>query len=207
MRTASDRSIATTIAEHLGFFDEIMASKGTTNLAGKPKAKALEQHFGHAGFDYAGNSRADLAVWQHARRAIVVNASASLAKKAEACCELEQIFPSSTIGFTTWSRVLRVHQWLKNLLLFIPLLAAHQLTNLDSWLALILAFASFSLCASSVYIANDLLDLENDRQHPRKCKRPFASGLVPSWMGVVLAPLLLRSSLVLAQDLEGVFLP
>ncbi len=205
--TASDRSIATAISEHLGVFDEVMASDGITNLAGEHKAEMLEQRFGHAGFDYAGNSRADLAVWQRARRALVVNASADLVKKAGACCEVERVFPSPALGFIAWCRVLRVHQWLKNLLLFAPLFAAHQLTNLDTWLALILAFFSFSLCASSVYIVNDLLDLESDRQHPRKCNRPFASGLVPAWMGVVLAPLLLLSSLTLAQYVGGTFLP
>lgn len=205
--TASDRSIAIAISEHLGVFDEVMASDGTTNLAGKHKADALEQRFGQAGFDYAGNSHADLAVWQRARRAVVVNASADLARQASAQCEVERVFPASAVGFTAWRRVLRVHQWMKNLLLFIPLFAAHQLTNPDTWLALILAFASFSLCASSVYIANDLLDLESDRQHPRKCNRPFASGLVPAWMGVILAPILLLASLAIARYAGGSFLP
>ena len=205
--TASDHSIAIAISEHLGIFDEVMASDGTTNLAGKNKAEALERRFGHAGFDYAGNSRADLAVWQCARQAVVVNASAGLAKQAGVYCEVEQVFPSSTVGFTSWLRVLRVHQWMKNLLLFIPLFAAHQLTNLNDWLVLILAFFSFSLCASSVYIVNDLLDLESDRQHPRKRNRPFASGLVPASMGVALAPLLLLGSLALAQHVGGSFLP
>lgn len=205
--TASDTCIATAIAEHLGIFDEVMASDGTINLAGTFKAEMLEQRYGRAGFDYVGNSRADLAVWQVARRAVVVNASADLAEKAAAVCEVEQVFPSLALNFTAWRRVLRVHQWLKNLLLFVPLFAAHQLTSLDTWLALTLAFFSFSLCASSVYIVNDLLDLESDRQHPRKCNRPFASGLVPAWMGVVLAPLLLLCSLVLAQYVGGTFLP
>jgi 4-hydroxybenzoate polyprenyltransferase/phosphoserine phosphatase len=203
--TASDLFIATAISEHLGIFDEVIASDGTTNLAGKHKAEALEQRFGHAGFDYVGNSRKDLAVWQRSRRAVVVNASADLAKKAEGYCEVERVFPSHTFSFTAWHQVPRVHQWLKNLLLFVPIFAAHQLTNLDTWLALILAFFSFSLCASSVYIANDLLDLESDRQHPRKCDRPFASGLVPSWMGVVLASLFLLSSLALARYVGGSF--
>jgi 4-hydroxybenzoate polyprenyltransferase/phosphoserine phosphatase len=205
--TASDHSIAIAIAKHLGVFDEVMASDGTTNLAGKHKAEALEQRFGYAGFDYAGNSRADLKVWQKARRAVVVNASADLVQKVSAFCDVERVFTPPALGFKAWIRVLRVHQWLKNLLLFIPLLAAHQFTNQDSWLALILAFVSFSLCASSVYIANDLLDLESDRLHPRKCNRPFASGLVPAWMGVVLAPLLMLGSLVLAQHVDGMFLP
>jgi len=95
----------------------------------------------------------------------------------------------------------------QNLLLFVPLLAAHQLGNGPAWLALLLAFASFSLCASSVYIANDLLDLESDRLHPRKRLRPFASGQMPVWMGVVFAPLLLLASLLLATFVGGQFLP
>jgi len=205
--TASDRSIAMAISEHVGVFDEVMASDGTTNLAGEHKAEALEQRFGRAGFDYAGNSRADLAVWQRARRAVVVNASVDLAKQAGARCEVERVFSSPAVGFAVYRRVLRVHQWMKNLLLFVPLLAAHQITNADTWLALVLAFFAFSLCASSVYIANDLLDLESDRHHPRKCKRPFASGMVSAWEGVILAPILLLASLAIGWHVGGSFLP
>jgi 4-hydroxybenzoate polyprenyltransferase len=205
--TASDFAIATAISTHLGVFDEVMASDGIKNLAGKNKAEALEQRFGRAGFDYAGNSRADIPVWQNARRAIIVNASIDLAEKVQAFCKVEEVFPSPAIDLKTLRHVLRVHQWMKNLLLFVPLFAAHQLLNIEAWLALILAFFSFSLCASSVYIANDLLDLESDRLHPRKCKRPFASGVVPAWAGVIMSPLLLLVSLLLAGQVEGMFLP
>jgi len=205
--TASDRSIATTISEHLDIFEEVIASDGIANLAGKHKAEVLVQRFGHAGFDYAGNSRDDFAVWQCARRGVIVNASEYVVNKSRNCCEVEQVFLSPVLGFTAWRRVLRAHQWLKNLLLFVPFFAAHQITNLDTWFALVLAFFSFSLCASSVYIVNDLLDLESDRQHSRKRHRPFASGLVSAWMGVVLVPLLLLSSLGLAQYVGGTFAP
>jgi 4-hydroxybenzoate polyprenyltransferase/phosphoserine phosphatase len=205
--TASDIAIATAISTHLGVFDEVMASDGIKNLAGKNKAEALEQRFGRAGFDYAGNSRADIPVWQNARRAIIVNASIDLTEKVQAFCKVEEIFPSPAIDLKTLRRVLRVHQWMKNLLLFVPLFAAHQLLNVEAWLALILAFFSFSLCASSVYITNDLLDLESDRLHPRKCKRPLASGVVPAWAGVIMAPILFLVSLLLAKQVEGMFLP
>ena len=201
--TASDKSIALSIAEHLEIFDEVIASDGSVNLAGNHKAEVLEQLFGRSGFDYIGNSKADLAVWARARRAVVVNASADLAKKAADLCEVAQIFPAKALGFSAWCRVLRVHQWLKNLLLFVPIFAAHQLTSSDAWTSLILAFFSFSLCASSVYITNDLLDLESDRLHPRKRNRPFASGLVPTWMGVALAPVLLFISLWLGSYVGG----
>ena len=186
--TASDMSIATAIAAHLDIFDDVMASDGVVNLAGHHKAEALEQRFGRAGFDYAGNSRADLAT------------------RAAAQCEVERVFAAPAAGLGTWRRVLRVHQWMKNLLLFVPLMAAHLLTEVDTLLVLGIAFVAFSLCASSVYIANDLLDLESDRQHPRKCTRPFASGVVPAWMGVALAPLLLVASIVLASVVGTGFL-
>lgn len=204
--TASDKSIADLIANHLDIFDEVIASDGLINLAGKHKAELLEQRFGRAGFDYAGNSNADIAVWAFARHAVVVNASNTLRVKAEELCKVEQVFPPPARGFTAWRRVLRVHQWLKNLLLFVPMFAAHQLTNGNTWLSLALAFFSFSLCASSVYIANDLFDLESDRQHPRKRKRPFACGQVPAWMGVALSPVLLASSLGLGSYVGGNFL-
>jgi 4-hydroxybenzoate polyprenyltransferase/phosphoserine phosphatase len=192
--SASDKSIATPIANHLEIFDEVLASDGSTNLVGEYKAEALEQRFGRAGFDYVGNSDADLAVWKRARRAIVANASDSLIYQTEKLCEIERVFPKKRSQLDIWRRVFRVHQWMKNLLLFIPMLAAHQLTHFETWFTLTLAFISFSLCASSVYITNDLLDLESDRLHPRKRERPFASGQVPSWIGVVLAPLLLLLS-------------
>ena len=196
--TASDRSIADPIAEHLGIFDEVIASNGVSNIAGEHKAAALVQRFEHCGYDYAGNSHKDLPVWLHARKAIVVNGSSDLVKKAQDISTVERVFPKQDIGFSTWRRVLRIHQWLKNILLFAPLFAAHELGNEEAWIPLILAFGAFSLCASSVYIANDLLDLESDRLHPRKRNRPFASGFVPAWMGVLLAPLLLTVSLGVA---------
>jgi 4-hydroxybenzoate polyprenyltransferase len=204
--TASDSSIASAISNHLGVFDEVLASNGTINLAGKQKAILLAERFGHAGFDYAGNSHTDLAIWQCARKAILVNAKANLAKQARKVCEIEQIFPSPTLNGITGLSLFRIHQWLKNLLLFVPLFAAHQLNDAHTWLLLILAFFAFSFCASSVYIVNDLLDLESDRQHPRKCKRPFAAGLVPVWIGVILAPILLFISFILAYHVNPPFL-
>lgn len=205
--TASDRRIAEAIASHVGVFDEVLASDGVTNLAGDSKAEVLEQRFGHGGFDYAGNSSADLKVWRRARKAIVVNGRPGLARKTAALCGVEREFPPRQQGVTVWRKVLRVHQWLKNVLLFVPLVAAHRVTDVEDWLTLLLAFISFSLCASTVYIANDLLDLESDRAHPRKRLRPFASGAVPAWQGVLLAPLLLAASLALGAMVGGSFLP
>jgi len=203
--TATHKSIADAIGEHLGIFDSVMATDDSTNLSGGSKAKALEERFGHKGFDYAGNHAVDMDVWRSARRAIVVNGAPGLAERAAGVTQVERQFPRRPIGWQAWLRVLRVHQWLKNLLLFVPILAAHQFADAGVMGKLGLAFVAFCLCASAVYVANDLLDLESDRMHPRKRLRPFASGDVPAWMGVTLAPVLLASSVALGLLVGGSF--
>lgn len=204
--TASDQSIADAISQHLGLFDEVMASNGLINLEGRHKAKALVDKFGEKGFDYAGNSIPDLEVWKHARKAIVVNASTRLISNVGAIADVEAVFDDLNSKFTVWLKALRVHQWLKNMLLFVPLMAAHQLTDGPAWISLIWAFVAFSLCASSVYIANDLLDLESDRQHPRKRNRPFASGVLPIHSGAIAAPLLFLLSCAAGAYVSMAFL-
>ncbi len=196
--TAADRSIADAVAEHLGIFDEVLASDGQTNLGGARKAEALERRFGAGGFDYAGNARTDLKVWSRARKAVVVNAPDSVSRAARQVSEVGRTFAAEPAGPGTLARVLRMHQWAKNLLLFMAPLAAHILPDADLAVSLVLAFCAFSLCASAVYVANDLLDLDSDRHHPRKRRRPFASGRVPVAAGVLLAPLLLAGALLLA---------
>ena len=196
--TASDRVIAESIAGYLGIFDEVIASDGLQNIAGKKKADVLITRFGLHNFDYIGNSTTDLTVWEAAKNSILVNASSKTIRAAMLQGNVIKQFPVRPINVSAIARMLRIHQWLKNLLIFIPLVAAHEWANTSLISQLILAFFSFSLCASSVYIANDLLDLDNDRLHPRKRKRPFASGLIPVWAGVVTAPVLLAISTTLA---------
>jgi len=195
--TASDERIAAAIAGHMGLFDEVLASDGETNLGGAAKAQRLCARFGERGFDYAGNARADLPVWAVARAAVVVNAPQTLAEAARTCCPVERHFPAQRPGPGVWLRMLRVHQWLKNLLLVVPLAAGHHLTQAESWPPLLLGILSFCLCASAVYLANDLLDLESDRRHPRKCMRAIASGRVGILRAVLLAPVLLLMSAAL----------
>ncbi|WHZ25496.1 MAG: Integral membrane protein [Nitrospira sp.] len=186
--TATNMSVAQRIANHLQLFNEVMASDGENNLAGVRKKAALDEAYGEGQYIYAGNSSDDIHVWNGASKGIVVNAASSVLVKAKKITEIHSDFPRLPITLSAWRRVFRFHQWLKNLLIFVPLLAAHRLSETDSLTQLIVTFISFSLCASAVYITNDLLDLESDRQHPRKKHRPFASGLVPISYGVLLAP-------------------
>jgi 4-hydroxybenzoate polyprenyltransferase len=186
--TASDATLAKQVAEHLGVFDEVMASDGALNLASSRKAEALVERFGFERFDYAGNSFADVAVWKACRRAVVVNASPGVRTSAAAVATVEHVFPGPQGSLPSWLKALRLRQWVKNLLVFLPLLGAHELLNPPLLAQACWAFLAFSLCASSVYLVNDLVDIESDRRHPRKRLRPFAAGLIsiPGGTGVAL---------------------
>jgi 4-hydroxybenzoate polyprenyltransferase len=204
--TASNELVANKVSNHLGFFDDVIASDVNTNLKGKNKRYALEKRFGNKGYDYAGNSSTDIEVWAGANHAIVVNASSSVHTKAIQVTSVSHTFESERVRIFDWYKALRVHQWLKNLLLFVPALAAHQLDSIQSFNNLLIAFISFSLCASSVYITNDLLDLESDRVHPRKRYRPFASAKLSIFVGMTLFPILIFFSISLAMMVGKEFL-
>ncbi|WP_241516912.1 UbiA family prenyltransferase [Roseateles puraquae] len=202
--TASDQRLADGVAGHLGLFDEVIGSDGQTNLSGEAKASRLVARFGERGFDYAGNSSDDLPVWRRAREAVVVAAGSSVAKAARAQGQVAREFPAATASLRTWLKALRLHQWLKNLLVFLPLLGAFRFESHLVMQAL-LAFLAYGLCASSVYVVNDLMDLESDRAHPRKRLRPFASGLIGVPQALVATVLLLSLSVVFALQLPPAF--
>ncbi len=195
--TASDQSIAEAIAAHLGIFDEVHGSDGARNLKGEEKAAFLTRRFGKGGYTYMGDSGADLPVWRDAARAVTVNASSSLRERAEQAAPATEHLATVPNNISPYLRALRPHQWLKNVLVFLPILAGHHL-DLPTVLKAVLAFAAYSVIASSVYVMNDLFDLNADRAHPRKCKRPFASGAVPLSHGMVMAATLLFAGAVLA---------
>ncbi|OGV27636.1 MAG: hypothetical protein A3F18_07605 [Legionellales bacterium RIFCSPHIGHO2_12_FULL_37_14] len=203
--TAADQSVALSIANYLGVFDSVIASDGKININGVNKRLALQKILGGQQYDYAGNSASDMGVWRGARKIIVVNARKAVLKGAQKIAEVDKVIPRAPRMRVHWRQVFRIHQWIKNLLLFVPLLAAHQIDSLPQLQKLLLAFISFSTCASAVYIINDLLDLESDRQHPRKCHRPFASGAVPIAYGFFGAPFLLAVSFILALAVNQAF--
>ncbi len=203
--TATNVKVGELIANHLGLFDEVIASDDIENVSGEAKARRLQERFGDKGFDYAGNSTVDLDVWKVANRGIVVNAPQHLEVKAREVCDVTLVFPPKQASYKDYVMMLRSHQWLKNTLLFTSAFASHQILNVSYLLPLVLAFLAFSLCASAVYIMNDLFDLSSDRAHPRKKRRPFASGLIPVWKGVIFAPVLLLISFILAASINAQF--
>jgi len=195
--TASDRALAALVAEHVGLFDEVLASDGQTNLRGRNKGAHLAGRFGERGFDYAGNSSVDLPVWARAREALVVNAPAGLVARARQLGTVGGVFPGAGgVPVAAAIRALRPHQWVKNLIIFVPLITSHKINQLPLALDALSAFIAFSLCASGVYLVNDLCDLDADRVHPAKRERPFAAGALPLQAGLIGAPLLLAAGLL-----------
>lgn len=210
--TASLQATADAVAAHLDLFDEAHGSGDGVNLKGANKARFLQERFGVGGYGYIGDAPADLPVWEHSAGAVTVNPSAVFRKRVDALGKDTMHLDVVPSRVRDYLRVLRPHQWLKNALVFVPMLAAHQLTPAMVWQSL-LALVAFSLVASSTYVLNDLLDLAADRAHPRKCQRPFASGAVKVSHGTWMAPMLglaggavaLMSGLGLFAMLAGYF--
>ncbi len=205
LTTGADRRLAERVAAHLGIFTGVLASDGRTNLTGHNKLASFQARFGDAGYDYIGNSRADLPLLAHAGAAMVANPDTALRRAVrERRFPVAQQFMDRASGLKTLQRTLRVHQWAKNFLIFLPFVLAHA-WHAVTVLQACLAFACFSLCASGTYIVNDLLDIEADRKHPRKRRRPFAAGDLQAKAGVVLAAALLAAAFVGATALSGRF--
>jgi len=183
--TASDEQLAGQVATHLGVFDQVVSSNGQRNLKGRTKADFLEQQFGRGRFSYLGDSRSDVAVWERAASAVVVSSSRSLAKQAARVTWVERHFPSPGANPRTVVRALRLHHWSKNILLFLPVLLAHKL-KVDLLIREAMAFVWFGFAASGVYVLNDMLDVQSDRQHPWKAIRPFAAGALSMPTGILL---------------------
>ncbi|MCP2499961.1 MAG: UbiA family prenyltransferase [Deltaproteobacteria bacterium] len=202
LATASDRKIAEPIARHLGFFDDVVASDGITNLKGEAKANALADLYGERGFSYAGNSRSDLPVWRRAKSALPVNTSRSVSRTVAALLPIERKFRDRKPILRAFIREIRPHQWVKNILIFIPPLIGHILSDAAVLFRTIVTFEAFCLAASGIYLMNDLLDLETDRNHPRKRNRPFASGDLPLQFGLA-GPILIASAVAIGSAVSS----
>lgn len=199
LATASPRRWASAVAEHLGVFQSVLATDANCNLKGDTKRRAIESLCAAEGwklYAYVGDSRVDLRIWNGASQAFVVGA-APLTNRARQVCASVTSLDTPRPGLRTFARALRMHQWLKNVLLFVPLILAHSLV-LEKSLSAVVAFFCWSLCASGVYLVNDLLDIDADRQHPKKRRRAFAAGTLPVAWGPIMAGGLFATSIVSA---------
>ncbi len=196
--TASDQHVADAVAAHLGIFESAIGSDGVTNLSGEAKGRSLRTRF-PGGFAYAGDSRVDLNVWAMASGVVLVNASSGTISRVRArgwpiLAEFARVRP----GVKDWLAAIRLHQWTKNALMLVPLLLGHRAADPHALLRVLAAMLLISLAASGTYILNDLSDLEADRLHAKKWRRPFASGRLSPLSGVLAASFLIIGSLVMA---------
>lgn len=194
LASASHESYVKAIADHLGLFDGWFATNDDMNLASEAKADLLVQRFGEGGFDYVGNDRADLPVWSKARQAVVVRAAPKIVRAARSVQPSAILIEREGGRLKHWGKLLRLHQWAKNGLLFVPLLAAQRF-DVGSILLVIAAFFAFSLTSSAIYVINDLVDIDADRRHPTKRRRPLAAGTVPILEAIVAPPILITIAL------------
>lgn len=205
LATAAHWRVAEPLAAHLGCFDAILASDDRENLKSQRKAAAiatLAREEDWQGYSYAGDSLADLAAWQAADEVVVVNPTPSLLQRLRRLKKPLSIVGVSETGWAALLEACRPHQWAKNLLLFMPMVLAHRF-DMPAARGATIAFVVFSLCASGVYILNDIGDVAADRQHPRKRLRPVASGRLTISAGLRLAAFLSAAGL----GLSAAFLP
>lgn len=185
LASASPVIFVQAVADHLGLFDKVIATEDN-NLKGVEKLAALRASYPKADIRYIGDSNSDIPIWKGLGKALMVNPSRITRKRVEfAQIPIEIIDDSQHLSLKLITRSFRYHQWAKNFLIFLPLFLAHAY-QVDLWKITILSFISFSLTASSIYILNDLFDLEADRKHPKKKQRPFASGALSISQGVIL---------------------
>jgi 4-hydroxybenzoate polyprenyltransferase len=205
--TDGDRRTAERIAAHLQLFDEVVSTEPAAAggaMAAERKREALVSRFGAGGFDYVTADPADDRVWAAARGAVVIGGAALAARVARSTTLLQRIALSQG-SWRRWVRAMRLHQWVKNALVFLPALLAHRILVGPVLRGALLAFLAFGLYASSAYLFNDLLDLDSDRKHFRKRHRPFAAATLSVRSGLIVGGLLFAAALAVALDVNLAF--
>ncbi|MBL3568131.1 prenyltransferase [Rhodovulum sulfidophilum] len=200
----ADPGLVAALAGHYGFVEEGAGAEGAAPPEGAAKARALAERFGRRGFDYAGARAADRPVWREADRALLLGRQHRLAAELSAAGHPVEEIPAGW-KLRDLGRALRPHQWVKNVLLLLPALAAHDFRP-ETLALVLLGILAFSAAASCIYIVNDLLDLEADRLHETKCRRPFACGKVPIGAGMAAGAVLALMALGVGAALGPSFL-
>ncbi|HEY5653191.1 MAG TPA: UbiA family prenyltransferase [Pontiella sp.] len=201
LATGANFRTANAVAEHLEIFDDILSSNEEINLRHNRKLEAIRERFQK--FSYAGNDAADFPIWDAAEEIILVNPTRS--SKRQYAAKASLVFTEQRpVGFMAL-QAMRPKQWLKNILIFSPMILAHRFTEMDCLMKAGIAFVAFSLAASSIYILNDLFDLSADQHHPRKKNRPFAAGNLSIVKGALLSSALVALSFVISTLLPPLF--
>jgi len=208
--TATNRIYAEQIAKYLELFSEVIASDEQINLKSRRKRSKLDLFYGDKSYDYIGDSSADIVVWQGAKKSLLVGSERKKNQFESNGLLFDEVFSSDSSSIYSrtkiWVRALRIHQWSKNVLIFVPLFLSHRVSDQESLIVVVLAFFSFSIAASANYLINDLVDIELDRNHSSKKNRPFASGDLFVGNGIIAIPVLFMVSAFVLQFLPLQFI-
>jgi 4-hydroxybenzoate polyprenyltransferase len=205
LATASPVTCAIEIAKVHPFFSKVYGTDNNINLKGANKLNLLVKEFGNGKFDYIGNSKPDLVIFTSCRYAYLVNATSAVERSAKQLNNLKNTWGSAGATFKDYIKAVRAYQWIKNLLLFVPLITSHSLQSFNLLIISFFAFLAFNLVASAGYLLNDLLDISSDRRHPRKQFRPVASGKVSVAKALLIAVIFLAAGLIFAATLNLFF--
>jgi len=191
--TSLSKEYAQRISCHLGFFKSVLSREELLSTVDPKKSKNDLPDSAPVDFVYVCREVEDINLCGNGN-VVLVNPDQSTLYTIRNQCNIEQVIVSSKGGLFKYIQAIRVHQWLKNLLVFVPLITAHQIDDPILVLRTILAFFAFSLCASGVYLLNDLIDISDDRKHQKKCKRPFAAATISVKTGTLLIPVFTLSA-------------
>lgn len=204
LATASDEIIANQIAEHVGIFDQVIASTPGNNLKGKNKLEVIKANSPNGEFEYIGDSSADYPIWAEATLSGFVNPPKPAHTIQNNSEKISLNVENRTSSTKALIKAMRPHQWAKNALVFVPLVFSHSYTDVNLILLALATFFMFSLSASGIYLINDLLDIEADRAHATKKKRPFAAATLLPVKGVMASMILVGLPVLISALFVGV---
>ncbi len=205
LATASPISAAQEISKVHPLFDEVFGTLNNINLKGANKRNILVSRFGRGNFDYIGNSNSDTVIFSVSRYSYLVNPGTSLTKKVQRVSFIKKIWQSKKATLKDYCKELRLYQWVKNILIFVPLLTSHSFYSINSIMLTSGAFIAFGLLASSGYLINDIFDINSDRNHPKKFQRPVASGKISIPNAIFLSVFLFASGALIAVNISDTF--
>lgn len=203
--SARGERYARAVAAHLDLLAGWISWNDGATRPGESRIDRLVRQFGHEGFDYIGDDRGRLAIWRSVPHSGDPSATGEIVQPLTPAEPESGDIKRPRAGLKTWLRLIRVHQYAKNGLVLVPVLTGHAFA-LDQLTAAFMALVSFCLVASSVYIVNDIVDLEADRAHPTKRRRPIASGEIPILHGLMAVPVLLAAGIGVAAAVSMPFL-
>ncbi|MFA0406458.1 UbiA family prenyltransferase, partial [Vibrio sp. 10N.222.52.C12] len=198
--TGSLHEIAIKVQGFLGVFDDVIGTDQVNNT-GAEKVKTINNEYPGSHIEYIGNSQDDIPLFEAFSSSFLINYKFKTLRRLKA--NPVEVIGEPVCTLKNYFRMLRPHQWSKNILAFVALVSSHSYFSLDNILLSLSAFFCLSLCASSHYIVNDILDIASDRKHETKRAREIPAGNVSLLVATVISLLLFIISLAMSYFINN----